>query len=110
MKESPFGFEYTWADLQPIRPLAMVVHGAQLLGGVLGLLLPRFPHWFESLWFGAAIATLPAFLVGLAFQAHLRPGSLAQHKVMVRRLGLIAALLTAFAVAMPWLGFGKHVA
>jgi hypothetical protein len=107
MKESQFGFEYSWSDLQPIRGLAVTVFAAQALGATIGLLVPRFPHWFESLWFGAAIATFPAFLLGALIQARIKPGSLAENRVMVCRLGLIAALLTVFAVAMPVLGFGE---
>lgn len=110
MKESQFGFEYSWSDLRPIRALAVVVFGAQIIGAALGLMLPRFPRWFESMWFGGALATFPAFLIGLLVQARLKPGSLSEHKVMVRRLGLIAAFLTVFAIAMPLFGFGQHVA
>jgi hypothetical protein len=81
-----------------------------VLGGVVGFLLPRFPHWFESLWFGAAVVSFPAFLVGLAVQARWRPGSIAEHKVMVRRFGFIAAVFSVFALAMPLLGFGQAAA
>ena len=107
MKESQFGFEYSWADLQPIRALAVIVLLAQVAGAALGYLFPHFPRWFESLWFGAAIATFPAFLVGLIVQARLRPGSVRENRVMVRRLGLIALALSVFAIAMPILGFGN---
>jgi hypothetical protein len=106
MKESKFGFEYSWADLQPIRILVLTVLVAQCLGAAAGLAFPRFPHWFHSLWFGGAMATFPAFLLGAALQGRLRPDSLGQNRVMVRRLGLIALLLTAIAIAMPVLGFG----
>lgn len=77
-----------------------------MIGAVVGLVFPKFPHWFESLWFGAAIATFPAFLFGLAVQAYLRPGSIRENRVMVQRFALIALLLSAFALAMPILGFG----
>jgi hypothetical protein len=106
MKESAWGFEYTWDDLQPVRALAVTVIAGQLAGGLLGVLLPQFSRWFESLWFGAALATFPAFVAGVVIQAYLRPGSIGASKVMVRRLGIIAFLLTAFALAMPMLGFG----
>jgi fucose 4-O-acetylase-like acetyltransferase len=107
MKESQFGFQYSWSDLKPIRALSVTVVAAQALGAAIGFLVPRFPHWFESLWFGAALATFPAFLVGAVIQARVKPGSLGENSVMVRRLGLIAALLTAFAIAMPFFGFGQ---
>ena len=108
MKETPFGFEYTWADLQPVRALAITVFVSQIAGAIAGLSLHRFPQWFESLWFGGAVATFPAFLIGLAIQSKVKPGSLTQNKVMVRRLGLIAALLTVFAFAMPLFGFARE--
>lgn len=107
MKESPFGFQYSWSDLKPVRVLAITVVVAQLIGAVLGFAFQRFPGWFESAWHGAALATFPAFLVGLWAQARVHPGSIGGNPVMVRRLGLIALLLTAFAVAMPVLKFGR---
>ncbi len=107
MKESQFGFEYSWADFQPVRALALIVFGAQIVGGLVGFVYPQFPEWFESMWFGAAICTFPAFVVGLAVQARLKPGSIAENRIMVRRMGLIALALSAFALAMPILGLGK---
>ena len=107
MRESPFGFQYSWADLQPVRVLAVTVLLAQVGGLLVGFLIPRFPNWFESLWFAGALATFPGFLVGAALQGWLQPGSLSTNGVMVRRLGLIALLLSAFALAMPLFGFGN---
>lgn len=107
MKETPLGFEYSWADLQPIRALSWVVVAGQVIGGLAGLVYPRFPGWFEAMWFGAALSTFPSFLVGLAVQAHDKPGSLGENKLMVRRFALIAAFLSVFALAMPLLGFGN---
>ena len=107
MKESSFGFEYSWQDLKPMRALAMVVFGTQITGCLLGLAFPLFPRLLPSAWFGGAIATFPAFLLGLLVQAHLTPGRIGEHKVMVRRMGLIAFLLTVAAIALPLLGFGR---
>lgn len=106
MKESPFGFSYSWADVQPIRALALIVLGAQLIGGVTGFLFPRFPDWFDSLWFGIAIATFPGFVLGFVVQIILRPASISENRVMVRRFALVALVFSAFALAMPILGFG----
>lgn len=105
MRESQLGFEYSWADLQPIRALVLVVLAAQLVCMVLGLLYAPQGEWFHRLWFGGAIATLPAFVVGLLVQSWVRPGSIGQNVVMVRRLGLIAAVLSLVAFFMPQLGF-----
>lgn len=106
MKETPFGFEYSWADLQPVRALSVVLVAGQVIGGIGGLIYPRFPNWMEALAFGVMLSTLPSFLVGLAVQAHDKPGSLGENRVMVRRIALIATLMTCFALAMPLLGFG----
>jgi hypothetical protein len=102
MKDSHLGFEYSWSDLKPVRALATVVFGAQILGALLGYLFPQTDRWIVNAWLGGAVATLPAFLFGLLVQARLTPGRLTEHAVLVRRLGLISALLFASAVAM-WL-------
>lgn len=104
MQESQFGFEYTWADLQPIRPLVLVVLVAQLVCMVIALVYAPHVEWFHRLWFGGAVATFPAFVVGLFVQSWLRPGSIGPNIVMVRRLGLIAAALSLTAMFMPQLG------
>lgn len=105
MKESPFGFEYSWSDLQPVRALAITVFGAQLAGAALGLLLAWHSSWFLKLWFGAAVATFPAFLLGLVIQSQLKPGSIGENRTLVRRIGIIALVLSVAAVFMPQLGF-----
>lgn len=109
MKESLFGFEYTWADLQPIRALTVVVIMGQIIGGALGVLIPPFSDWFKNVWFGGAVVTFPAFLLGLGVQARVKPGSIKENCVMVRRFALVAAFLTVIALAVPLLGlrFGK---
>jgi hypothetical protein len=105
VKESQLGFEYSWADLKPVRGLAVTVAIAQVSGALLGVVLASHGQWFLRLWFGGAIATFPAFLVGLVIQSRLRPGSIGENHVMVRRLGLIALLLSLVALFMPMLGF-----
>jgi len=102
MKESPFGFEYSWDDLQPVRPLFVTVLVIQVVGALIGLSIGYFPGWFENLWIGGAIATFPGFLVGMPIQTHLRPAAIAENRVMVRRMGLVALLLTLAGFTMPW--------
>jgi hypothetical protein len=104
VQESPFGFEYSWADLQPVGVLVVTVVAAQAAGGALGLAFAPHSEWFFRLWFGGAVATFPAFVVGSFIQSRMRPGSIAGNLVMVRRLGLIAAILSLVAVFMPELG------
>lgn len=98
MKESTGGFKYDWAELQPVRALALVVCVGQTLGAIGGLLWARFPQAFENLWHGAALATLPAFLVGLAVQARLKPGSLRENRALLCRFALVAVLLSGYAM------------
>jgi hypothetical protein len=105
MRESPLGFEYMWADLQPIRALVVTVLVAQLVAGLLGLAFAQQVEWFHRLWFGGAIATFPAFVVGVLIQSVLRPGSVGENRKMVIRVGLIAAILSLVALFMPQLGF-----
>src|SRR5687768_9703435 len=103
MKQWRLGFQYTWADLKPLRVLMITLVTFQLLGMAIGLLAPPpFPEAFDSAWFGGAVATFPGFLLGVAIQARVSPGSLSENEPMVWRLGLIAAFLTAIAFAMLW--------
>jgi hypothetical protein len=104
MRESQFGFSYSWADLAPIRALVLVVLVAQLVCMLLGVVYAPHVEWFHRLWFGGAIATFPAFLAGLLVQSLVRPGSVGRNAVIVRRLGLIAAVLSLAALLMPELG------
>jgi undecaprenyl pyrophosphate phosphatase UppP len=104
MKESQFGFHYTWADLQPVRPLAVTVFAAQIIGMILGWLFGKHPELFMKLWFGGALATLPAFLLGLVVQKQMRPGSISENSTMVWRMGLVATAITLVAIAFPNLG------
>ncbi len=103
MKESEFGFEYTWEDLKPIRPLQLVVHSAQALGALTGILISLMPGVMASLWGGGAIATFPGFLLGLALQFKLRPAAISENKVMVRRMGLVALAISTIAVFILFL-------
>ena len=100
MRESRFGFEYSWADLKPVRALVVTSGIAQAAGALAGFALLRDMGWFESIWFGAAMATFPGFVIGAFIQAAVEPGSLAENKIMVRRLGSIAAFLGAIALLM----------
>ena len=94
------GFSYSWSDLRPIRVLTVVEFVVQLAGAGLALWLKPFPDPFFSFWFGGALSTLPGFLLGLLFQARMRPGSLSANKVMVLQIGGVSAFLSAVAVVM----------
>jgi hypothetical protein len=107
MRESAFGFSYSWSDLQPVRALAVTVLIAQIVGGAVGFAMARYPDWFDNLWAGGAIATLPGYVVGAAIQHHLKPGSLGENWTMVRRMGLIALLFTGAGFMFPPLA-GTH--
>ena len=107
MQDNHFGFSYTWADLAPIRGLVALVVAVQVVGLGVGVVFPRFPSLLDSAWFGGAITTLPAFIVGLLLQLKLNPSSISENKRMIWHLGLVASALFVFALAMPALGFGE---
>jgi hypothetical protein len=106
MRDDHLGFSYKWTDLAPVRGLVAFVVVFQVVGLVAGALLPRFPSTYDSAWFGAAVATLPAFLVGLVLQLKLNRANITGNKRMVWHIGLVATALSVFALAMPLLGFG----
>ena len=61
-----------------------------------------FPGWFENFWIGGALATFPGFLLGLPIQRRLRPEAIDENRVMVRRIGMVALILTLAGATMPW--------
>jgi hypothetical protein len=88
--------------MRPLRPLYAALFVAQSLGAVAGLWLARYPAWFENLWAGAALLTLPGYAVGWAAQKRWAPAALAAHGSTVRRIGFAAAMLTIAVFFMPF--------
>ncbi|MCP4374300.1 MAG: hypothetical protein GY797_40295 [Deltaproteobacteria bacterium] len=74
MKESPFGFQYSWQDIQPVRALFVTVLVAQAIGAGICLWISPLPSWFDNLWMGGALGTFPGYLAGLPIQMRIRPG------------------------------------
>lgn len=105
MKEWPLGFEYSWADLKPIRTCVTLVLLFQMAGAVACLFTRPMPDWFLNAWYGGALATLPGFLVGLVIQRREQPGSLSANALMVWRLAFIAFVLSASAFAARYFGW-----
>ena len=101
MRESQFGFSYSWTDLKPIRPLVSTVVFGQLVGAAAGLYLAKHPRPFINAWAGAALATFPCFLLGLLIQRQLNALAIGENRVMVRRLGSIALILSLAVFVMP---------
>jgi hypothetical protein len=101
VRESQFGFRYTWEDMRPVRALSIAVLALQILGAAIGLWVAKYPTWFANLWAGGALASLPGFLFGLIVQRFASPGSLSANMVMVRRMGLIAVLMTLSVFIVP---------
>lgn len=101
MRESQFGFSYTWEDMQPVRPLIATVLVLQLLGGLSEMVASVYPSWFANLWGGGALATLPGYLLGLLIQRQVNAQRIREHIVMVRRMGLIALALTGSVFVFP---------
>ena len=105
MNQSHFAFEYSWADLKPIRAVVALVLFFQIVGALAGLFTRPVPGWFESVWYGGAFATFPGFLVGLFIQWRERPGSISANARMVWHVGFVAFVLSVSAVLMRRFGF-----
>ena len=100
MKESPFGFSYSWADMKPIRHLTVAVHCCQAIGALCGYLFGTNHDAFMRIWSGAALASFPGFLLGFVLQRIVRPSGISENRTMVWRLGAIALILTLAAILM----------
>lgn len=98
MQDSQFGFSYSWSDLRPIWPLVAAVTVAELAGSAIGYKVLTVQDGFSRLWFGGALAALPGYALGLLVQLLLRPERFQTHRVLIRRIGLLAALLSLIAV------------
>lgn len=101
MKENESGFDFNQGEFQPLRALSVVIAAAQCVGVGVSLLVGHYPSWFENLWFGGALATFPGYLIGLAVQRHLKPNSLIVSRALVRRMGLVSAVLSLAAFVVP---------
>lgn len=77
-----------------LRVLYRTLLAAQTAGAVCGVVARHAPTVFEQLWTGAAVATLPGYLVGW-WWLRRRPDFMI-HRTDVARVGLAAA---AFALA-----------
>ena len=104
MKESPFGFQYTWEDIQPVRPLVITLVLTQIAGAAICLLTSPLPDAFNNIWLGGALGTFPGYILGLLIQKRIRPKSIGKNKVLVNRLGYIAFALTTAAIIIPKVG------
>lgn len=105
MRESQFGFSYSFTDVWQVPILAGLLFGGELIGAAIGYFVLPSPDTFVRLWLGAVLALAPAYPLGLLLQWKLQPERLAANAVMVRRLGLIAALLVAVGLSMGLTGF-----
>jgi hypothetical protein len=70
MRESPFGFSYSWADLAPIRILAVSIFVGQVAGGAVQWVRSPYADWFLNIWTGGALGGFAGYLVGLLLPAN----------------------------------------
>src|SRR3569832_186111 len=90
MQESRFGFIYSWSDQQPVRPMAYCVVCLQVLGAVCGWTLYETPNdTVMRIWLGGAVV-----------QWRVHSAALSEHARLVRRMGMVTALLSLIAVAI----------
>ena len=106
MREHSSGFEHERGEFQPLRALSLVIAASQCVGAGVSLWVGHYPGWFENLWFGGALATLPGYLVGLAVQRHVSPNSMVLCRTLIKRMGLVSVVLTLSALAVPLGAFG----
>lgn len=78
------------------RVIVLVV-ALQFAGGVYGILSKQYDFWFFSLWAGAAMATLPGVVLGIAWSFKSEPTSILDHKGIVLFYVLISAALLVAA-------------
>ena len=101
MSDSGLKLNYSWEDLKPVRPLFVTVLIAQAIGAALSLSAQGFSDWYQTAWFGGALATFPGYLVGLFVQRHTRPGSITSNRPAVLFLGVISLILFIAALTFP---------
>lgn len=88
--------------MRPLRPLYIAIFVAQSAGAVAGYWIEPYPSWFENVWAGAALLTLPGYLAGWAVQNKVSPAALQAHGNTVRRIGFAAMLLSLAVFFMPF--------
>jgi len=79
-----------------LRVLYRTLLAAQLAGAVIGLAFAPLPAIVDNVWTGAALATLPGYLLGALWLRHRRRAEYVAHRTNVARVGLAAVV---FAVA-----------
>ncbi|MGE5523436.1 MAG: hypothetical protein ACM3SS_06965 [Rhodospirillaceae bacterium] len=89
-------------SMRPLRALYAGIFIAQLVGAIAGLSIALYPSWFENLWKGAALLTLPGYAVGWGAQKKTGPVALQVHGNTVRRIGVAAAMLSIAVFSMPF--------
>jgi hypothetical protein len=80
--------------------ILVVIALIQLTAGAAGLYLGVFPDAFISLWFGAAVMSLPAFLVGFYWQYVTARASLVTCKPILTLYALSSAAMSLLAWPM----------
>lgn len=77
-----------------LRPYTAVLSLGQILGALAGYHWGTHASWVDNLWVGGALATLPAYGLGLAALRIIRPGTLTAYTGSMLIHGGICILLT----------------
>ncbi|WP_162350663.1 hypothetical protein [Pseudoxanthomonas gei] len=101
MSDSGLKLSYSWEDLKPVRPLFVTVLVAQAIGAIASLSVQGLSDWYQTAWFGGALATFPGYLIGLFVQRHTRAGSITSNRSAVLFLGVISLILFIAALTFP---------
>ncbi len=105
MRESPFGFEYSFAEIWQVPILTGALFAGQAVGAAVGCFALSLPDALQRLWVGAMLGMAPGYVLGGLLQWRLRPGPLAENALMVRRMGLVVAFAGALGLHQ-WFGGG----
>jgi hypothetical protein len=74
----------------------------QLMAGAMCLGFRPYTDAFLSFWFGGAVASLPGFLLGLAWLRSARPEALVANRAVISLYAVCSVLMTVVAWPMAY--------
>jgi hypothetical protein len=97
-----FGRTITFKDLRPIWRIMVAIIVAQLLGGVIGIVLHFHHLTFYNFWYGAAFSAPVGFLIGLYWHMTQRSSSSSLPTTLLGFIGFLVVSIAVFGgVSLP---------
>ncbi len=91
-----FGRTMTFSDLRPLWRIIVSIMLAQLIGGVIGVLMPFHHLTFYNFWYGAALCAPVGFLLGLYWHVRQRPSSSPLPTTLLVFIGFLVVSIAVF--------------